>query len=349
MEQRAPRHDGRQPTPIASRMARLREQARADSSPLYLLPESMDSPRSGPRFPRWLLLAVPGGVLAVAAIVAVVLGSGGGSGGKSAPPSTPAAAEGVVQVIETRPAAKATATPTVPVPTPTPRSAEDAVHEGAVAGPLDPVNPTNDPPTFVTPLRTKGRVIDGFGTARGAGFVHAGLDVSPGSGAFEVVAACEGSVMGADRSGTYGDFVVIDCGNGWKTLYANMSSIQVRAREKAAAGQTVVGVAQDSFHFELRWADSPVDPTRWINIEAGPPLPTPTPTAAATATPAKAATTAPTATPSSDSGGAAPTATPVPPTPTATPTTVPTPTPVPTATPTPRPVKKTPTAPPPVG
>lgn len=333
----------------------MREQARGDRAPLHLLPDSVQRPpeRGGGPSKRWILLGGAGVVLAIGAVIAFALGSGGGGGGSGDASKPPQNEEQAPVVAGPTQAPAATATPTVPVPTPTPRSAEDAVHEGAVDSPINPVTPSTEAPPFITPLKVKGRVIDGFGTARGKGFVHAGIDVSPGAGAFEVVAACDGTVVGADRSGTYGDYIVIDCGNGWKTVYANLSAIQVRGRQQVSAGQTVA-VAQESFHFEIRWGDTPLDPSRWVSIESGPPLPTPTPTptqtVGATPTPNSSPSQPPTPT-QAPSGGSdpAPTATPIPPTATATNTPTPYPTATPTATPTPRPTKKAPTVPPPVG
>ena len=347
---RTPNRQANEPVAIASRIAALRENARRDPGLLYLLPDSLDTPKKKRPFPFRILLAIAGGVLALAAVVVVLMNAGGSGSGTPPPANDVNAGVGLIPAGATsRPA---TATPTRPIPTPTPRSAEDAVHEGAVAAPIAGVSPSTEPRHFQTPLKTKGTVTDHFGTPRGEGFVHAGIDVSPGQGQFEVVASCDGQVTGSDRSATYGDFVVVDCGGTWKTVYANLSAVQAPTRMSVIAGQTVLGVAQGSVHFEIRWGDTPLDPETLVNIEAGPPPP-PTPTPTSTATPKSGAgSTNNGVTPPSDTGSSTePTATPLPPTATSTttPTATPRPTSTPTPTATPKPAKKTPTPPPSMG
>ena len=347
------RPESEEPRPLNRRLAELRDTAKRDPSFLYLLPSSMEPPKTRSRRRPVLLLAVGGAVLAVAALAMVALGGSGGGG--SSTPSDSGQPPSNAAVAPAGTFSQPTATPTHAIPTPTPRSAEDTVHEGAVAASSAGASVPADGPRLVTPLTAKGKVLDRFGAPRGAGYIHGGIDIAPANGpgeVFDVVAACDGTVAGIDHSGAYGDFVVVDCGNGWKTLYANMAEITSPARQSVAAGSSKLGAAVGSLHFEVRFTDTSVDPERYVNIVLGPLPPTPTPAPS----PSPTATATATATPNAagnDAGGTGnsaapttpPTATPVPPT--LTPTSIPpTPTTIPTSTPTPRPPRRTATPPP---
>ncbi len=224
--------------------------------------------------------------------------------------------------------------------------------EGATSEALGTGVPEVIPPLIVSPIEPKPRVVDQFGTSRGNGLVHAGIDMdATTTNDFDVLAACDGSAVGGDHSGTLGDYMVVDCGQGWRTVYGELSSITIHAGQDVVGGVTVIGHAKGILHFEVRFGGTPYDPLRFIDFSVHPgstetDTPTPTPTTAPTAT-----ATATTGTDGGHSGGggsepptAAATATPVPPTATPIP---PTATPVPpTATPTPKSAKPRPTKPP---
>lgn len=234
-------------------------------------------------------------------------------------------------------------------PAPT-EAAEGAIAERnlrAVDGP--------DPSFFrlSTPLRGGATVLERFGEPRGTGSIHAGVDLVPRDGGpADVFAACSGSVVGFDRLPGYGDFIVVDCGGGLRTVYAQMAEITVKSGDEVRIAETQLGTAGRFLHFELRVNGVPVDPLPYFDPSAPPGTPTPTPTA----TPEATETPTPAPAPSSGGGGGGsesgsspggektpeptPTATA---TPTVTPTPTMTPTPTPTSTPTPRPPTPTPT------
>jgi len=89
---------------------------------------------------------------------------------------------------------------------------------------------------------------------------HYGIDIYPTGGAPNVVAAAPGVVIKTGYAGPrdYGNFVQIDHGNGYTTLYAHLASIAVRSGTHVAQGQAL-GVIGDTglaygvhVHFELR-------------------------------------------------------------------------------------------------
>lgn len=342
------------PRPLNERLAELRETAKRDPSFLYLLPSSMEPPRRKSRKKPVLIVAAAGAVLAIGAVVVLAMGGGGGgSNGSPTPDGSKPSSNSVAVPPLTNDSPTPTPTPTHAIPTPTPRSADDTVHEGAIPVPAATLAPPENP-RLVTPLNTKARVLDRFGSPRGDGYIHGGTDLAPASGsnAFDVYSACDGTVAGIDHSGTYGDFLVVDCGGGWKTIYANLAEITAPSRQGVAAGATKLGAALGSVHFEVRFTDSNIDPERYINFAAGPlpptptPAPSPSPTATATSVPPSNGGSGGGSTPGNDPSPA-PTSTPLPPT--ATPTPLPptaTPTATPTSTPTPRPPRRTATPPP---
>jgi murein DD-endopeptidase MepM/ murein hydrolase activator NlpD len=223
-------------------------------------------------------------------------------------------------------------------------AAEEGSAEGAIEAPVATPGAEHRAlaeDRFSMPLKAWARVTDRYGAARGKGLIHGGIDLALDEHA-SVYSACEGVVASASYSYAYGNHIVVDCGEGWSTLYGHLSKFNVAAGD-AVTRETVIGISGSTgfstgehLHFEIRWEGSPVNPEHYLDfkIPPGTPLssgpiwfgkkpeaePTPEPTAVPTEVP-------PTATPTDT------------PTPTNTPTNTPTPAPpTPTRTPTPRPV-----------
>jgi lipoprotein NlpD len=328
----------------AERMERLREITRQDRQFGYLIDGFPDSTPRRSRKP-WF---VAGGALAG---VAMMAGAGfamfGGGGGDAAPPASgdgsPAATPTNIAVLAQPTSASQKPSPTA-TPVSVPMGQEIAPGEGAVARNATGQAPAGYGQIFGIPIPVKAKVVDRFGSSRGGDMVHAGIDVIPAasSGAIVVVSVCSGNVAGIDRLDGYGDFVAIDCGNGWRAIFAQLKDIKVKAGQPASAGQPLAGTAKDYLHFELRYNGVPVDPEAYIDFSVDPAA---TPTPGPTNTPAAAPTSVANLPPDTPQGGqtptvqppAAPTSTPTPAPPTATPTKTPKP---PTRTPTPKPVSQ---------
>jgi murein DD-endopeptidase MepM/ murein hydrolase activator NlpD len=95
---------------------------------------------------------------------------------------------------------------------------------------------------------------------------HLGIDIAAGMGA-RVYASDTGVVVYAGAiGGGYGNMVMIDHGNGYQTLYAHLSQINVRCGANVSRGQTIAlaGSTGNStgahLHFELRYFGSFVNP-----------------------------------------------------------------------------------------
>ena len=253
---------------------------------------------------------------------------------------------------------------TIPATTkPSPGTAESG--EGATS----PVTPPSVPPEsqvgrFTMPLKAWTKVTDRFGAPRGNGLIHGGIDLALSTHT-PVYAACTGTVESTSYNSTYGNNVIIDCGDSYETLYGHLSQILVKVGDPANAS-LVLGMSGSTgystgehLHFEIRYQGIPVNPENFLDfhIAPGTPLsdgPIEFPGSGGGSTPGSSdgtatgdAGTASAASPAPSDTAPAPTNTStVTPTPTSTSTPTPTPTPTNTPTPTPRPrPRATPTPP----
>lgn len=99
---------------------------------------------------------------------------------------------------------------------------------------------------------------------------HRAIDIGAGTGS-QLFAADSGVVVYAGwLNGGYGNFVVIDHGNGYQTLYEHLDSIFVRCGDSVAQG-TVIGTAGTTgnstgphLHFEIRFNGTSVNPWDYL-------------------------------------------------------------------------------------
>ena len=118
------------------------------------------------------------------------------------------------------------------------------------------------------PLRasTKYRITSYMGDGRG----HKGLDIACNKGT-EILAAMGGTVAYAHYRSDYGNFVVIDHGNGYRTVYAHASKLLVTKGQVVEKGQVIALVGStgqstgNHLHFEVRINDVAVNPLRYVN------------------------------------------------------------------------------------
>jgi len=91
---------------------------------------------------------------------------------------------------------------------------------------------------------------------------NTGIDIECPKGA--IISAIEaGRVVYADRFMGYGNLVIIDHGNGYYSLYSNLSDMYVSVGSSAVPGQQIAKV-NENLHFELRKEGQPVDPLQWL-------------------------------------------------------------------------------------
>ena len=123
------------------------------------------------------------------------------------------------------------------------------------------------------PVPSAGVITSGFGVRlhpiHNVYIQHWGVDIPAGYGS-SIIAADSGSVIISTYSSSYGNYVVIDHGNGMTTLYAHMSASAVGAGESVGKGQVIgyvgsTGASTGShLHFEVSKDGVKVDPQRYL-------------------------------------------------------------------------------------
>ncbi len=99
--------------------------------------------------------------------------------------------------------------------------------------------------------------------------VHGGLDLAASYGT-PIMAAADGVVKSAGKTGGYGNLVILDHGNGVETYYGHCSSINVKVGETVEAGDTIAKVGStgnstgNHLHFEIRINGASVNPQKYI-------------------------------------------------------------------------------------
>ena len=111
-----------------------------------------------------------------------------------------------------------------------------------------------------------GPITSGFGWR--CGRMHEGIDIGASCGT-PIHAAAAGTVIFSGWMDGYGNFVIIDHGNGLATAYGHQSAIYVSGGS-VSQGQTIGAVGSTGhstgchLHFEVRVNGSPVDPLGYL-------------------------------------------------------------------------------------
>lgn len=98
---------------------------------------------------------------------------------------------------------------------------------------------------------------------------HRGIDLAAPTGT-PVFAVAAGTVVRATSDRTYGNVVVIDHHNGYKTLYAHNARLLVKVGERVKVGQQIAKVGSTGrstgphLHFEIHRSGQRVDPAPYL-------------------------------------------------------------------------------------
>jgi murein DD-endopeptidase MepM/ murein hydrolase activator NlpD len=150
------------------------------------------------------------------------------------------------------------------------RTAQSAPHGdrhqgGDDAGPAPGVRPAKRP-DFQWPI--EGAITGPFGP-RGKHAHHEGIDID-GSDGDRIRAAASGTVVFAGSNGEYGRTVIIDHGDGLRTLYGHASKLLVKEGEEVRPGDVIAAVGHSGnargshLHFEVRRDGRPVNPLPYL-------------------------------------------------------------------------------------
>ena len=147
--------------------------------------------------------------------------------------------------------------------------------DGGGGGGLNPGAATGTG-SFTWPVPCSTRVTSRFGNRTdpftGETRYHSGIDIDGyGNEGGSIIAADSGTVITATYSDGYGNYVIIDHGNGYQTLYAHMSGIAVGSGQSVSKGQTIgylgaTGRATGTHcHFEVFVNGGRTDPTQFFS------------------------------------------------------------------------------------
>ncbi len=124
--------------------------------------------------------------------------------------------------------------------------------------------------SFVWPVPCSTRITGRFNEPR-AGHLHAGIDIDGyGNDGGPILAADAGVVITSSWDNTYGNYVIIDHGNGIQTVYAHNSGNAVSVGDTVYQGQTIAylgatGNATGTHcHFEIYINGERVDPAGYF-------------------------------------------------------------------------------------
>ena len=94
---------------------------------------------------------------------------------------------------------------------------------------------------------------------------HIGLDIAARMWD-PIVAVADGVVVFAEWGGGYGNLVIVDHDDNWRTYYAHLSEIVVETGQEVRQGELLGGAGSTGYstgphlHFEIRYQGRPVDP-----------------------------------------------------------------------------------------
>ena len=113
-----------------------------------------------------------------------------------------------------------------------------------------------------------GEILSYFGERR-SGHRHTGVDIRGRKGQ-EVLAVRSGRVLYSSSMRDYGRTVILDHGDGLRSLYAHNSKLLVQKGQQVYRGQAIARVGRtgnattEHCHFEIRRDEVPVDPLPYL-------------------------------------------------------------------------------------
>ena len=96
---------------------------------------------------------------------------------------------------------------------------------------------------------------------------HDGIDIGAPRGT-DIQAVADGVITFSGRQGGYGNVVIVDHGDGWKTKYAHCDSINVQKGDVVSASQTIAAVGSTGvstgphLHFEVEHNGKKLNPMK---------------------------------------------------------------------------------------
>ncbi|MBL8517084.1 MAG: peptidoglycan DD-metalloendopeptidase family protein [Betaproteobacteria bacterium] len=118
-------------------------------------------------------------------------------------------------------------------------------------------------------LPIRGELISRFGLPR-EGFSSKGVFIRAAGGQ-PVRVVADGQVVYSDWMRGFGNFVIVDHGKSYLSLYGNTESVLKQVGDRVKSGDILAsagdsgGVGESGVYFELRYQGQPFDPIKWLN------------------------------------------------------------------------------------
>lgn len=100
-------------------------------------------------------------------------------------------------------------------------------------------------------------------------YPHNGLDIAAPYGT-QIKAACDGKVTFSGDKGSYGNLIIVDCGNGVQIYYGHCSKLYAKVGDIVKAGDVIAAVGStgnstgNHLHFEIKVNGVSVNPQNYI-------------------------------------------------------------------------------------
>ena len=136
----------------------------------------------------------------------------------------------------------------------------------------DVVVPPSDDSSFLWPVPGNTYVSCSYGWRFGGSDFHTGLDITMGGAYGKPIVASKSGVVkyvGWQPNG-YGNYLIIDHGDGYSTLYAHCSSVAVSTGQQVRQGETIAYIGSTGWstgphcHFEIRINGQHTNPANYF-------------------------------------------------------------------------------------
>lgn len=123
---------------------------------------------------------------------------------------------------------------------------------------------------YMWPLPAGGYISCYFGDTDPGGRPHYAMDIAISAGT-PIYASNDGSVVSATWHSSYGNYILLDHGNGKSTLYAHCSGLAVSSGQSVSKGQVIGYVGSTGYstgnhlHFEFRVNGQKVNPANYVS------------------------------------------------------------------------------------
>ncbi len=142
--------------------------------------------------------------------------------------------------------------------------------EKEISGELEKIKSSSVNGVYLAQKPITGIITSRFGSRESIrSHAHTGLDIAAPYGT-KIKAAADGTVTWSGYKGSYGNLVIVNCGNGVEIYYGHCSKLYAKVGNEVKAGDVIGAVGStgnstgNHLHFEIRINGSSVNPQKYI-------------------------------------------------------------------------------------